>query len=347
MKLNRLVKELAVSGAILLATHSTAGTTETNAPAAAMNVLRGPAAAELRNVATLPIPPGYWFTDAAGARALLQKMGNLATGREIGLLAPTSGVWCVVFEFADIGYVKDTDRNQLSLDAMLAAIEASNSRANQQRGDNGWPALNILGWDEEPVYDSEANTFEWAIRAESKGETVINHNVRLLGRSGVIEATLLDQQHLSSTLTALRHLIAGIAFKPGEQYADYQSGDKLAKGGLATLVTSGETASVARFRHARAPDWQSKVWWLGWFFCVIAVILIFVAKSKTHTIKRRAPGLPCAVFHVVAYANPAPTDATIETAGDTLASAETNPDKLKKRRFRFDIYYFNLLRQLS
>src|SRR5262249_7069174 len=70
---------------------------------------KGPAKSDLKNLAEIQVPGGFMFTGAKGAQKLLEAYGNPTSGGELGLLAPTSLVWCVVFEFSDVGYVKDDD----------------------------------------------------------------------------------------------------------------------------------------------------------------------------------------------------------------------------------------------
>jgi len=77
-----------------------------------INWTKGPAKAELKSLAEVQVPEGFVFTGAKGTQKLLEKMGNPTSGSELGFLAPTSLVWFVVFEFADVGYVKDDDKDK-------------------------------------------------------------------------------------------------------------------------------------------------------------------------------------------------------------------------------------------
>jgi len=335
---------------MLAAARLSASTGETNSASPAIRVLSGPATVDLKNIATLRVPAGFLFTDADGARALLKKMGNPVSGREVGFLAPASTTWCAVFEFNDLGYLKGADRDKLDVEAMLGAIHASNHAANEQRETKGMTALHVLGWDQEPKYNAVANTFEWAIRAESGGQTVINYNWRLLGRSGVIEVTLLDQRHLASSLSAFKELLSGLCFKPGESYADYHPGDKVAKVGLASLVTSGESpvekrggAGVATHgSSSRFDGW----WWLGWTACVPTAAFALAARTRKQKKPARPGNLPAALFHVVARANTALMAAGNEGAATGGDGLETKDSRRHRRKFRADQFYFDLIKNL-
>src|SRR5262249_22378139 len=88
---------------------------------------------------------------------------------------------------------------------------------------------------------------EWAIRATSGGEPLLNYNTRLLGRRGVMEAVLvIDPDKLATTLPTFRNVLAGYSFQSGQTYAEYRSGDKVAKYGLAALVVGGAAVGAAK-----------------------------------------------------------------------------------------------------
>ncbi len=93
--------------------------------------IKGPAKADLRQIAEIQVPAGFMFTGPEGARRLLERMGNPTSGQELGFLAPTSTTWFVVFEFSDVGYVKDTEKDKLDPDKILKSIKAGNDRANE------------------------------------------------------------------------------------------------------------------------------------------------------------------------------------------------------------------------
>jgi uncharacterized membrane-anchored protein len=63
---------------------------------------------------------------------------------------------------------------------------------------------------------------EWAIRAkDDDGILMLNHNTRLLGRRGVMKATLVvNPQIFSTVLPQYRAQLDDFAFKSGEKYAE-------------------------------------------------------------------------------------------------------------------------------
>jgi uncharacterized membrane-anchored protein len=207
------------------------------------NWTRGPAQAELKDIATIQLPEGFMLTGSKGTQELLEMMGNPTSGSELAFLTPTNLSWFVVFEFSDIGYVKDAEKEKLDADAILNSIRKGTEQANKTREKMGVPSMKIVGWEHPPTYNPATQNLEWAIRGESDGEPVINYNTRLLGRKGVMEANLvIDPEKLTATLPTYQSLLSSYAFKQGQTYAEYRSGDKIAKYGLAALITGGAAA---------------------------------------------------------------------------------------------------------
>jgi len=211
------------------------------------NLLKGPAKARLENVGQIDVPAGYIFIDGKGTRALMKSKGEPTSGREVGLLASTNQEWSVFFEFSDIGYVKDDDKDKLDADKLLESIKRGTAEANKERQRAGNPPLEIVGWEVPPKYDATTHNLEWAIRATSEGRPLLNYNTRLLGRKGVMEVVLVvDPEKLPETLPVFRNLLTGYSFTSGQTYAEYRPGDKVAKYGLAALVLGGAAVGAAK-----------------------------------------------------------------------------------------------------
>jgi len=212
-----------------------------------LNILKGPAKAKLEGIAEIDVPSGYAFVDGKSTRALMKAAGEPVSGHELGLLKATNAHWSVIFEFSDVGYVKDDEKDQLDADKLLAAIKRGTAEANKERVSAGNPPLEIVGWEVPPKYDATTHNLEWAIRATSGDRAILNYNTRLLGRKGVMEVVLIvDPENLPETLPTFRNLLAGYSFSTGNNYAEYRSGDKVAKYGLAALVVGGAAVGAAK-----------------------------------------------------------------------------------------------------
>jgi uncharacterized membrane-anchored protein len=208
----------------------------------------GPAKVALGTVAQLDLPEGYVFLDAKGARKLLEASGNVPDGSELGLVssAAEDENWFVVFEFDKVGFVKDDEK--IDAKAILDGIREGTEESNKARKERGIPGLHVVGWQQTPHYDAKTHNLSWALLAKDDGgDQVVNFNVRLLGRSGVMSATLVDDpSRLAAARPHLDAIVASFTYKSGQRYAEYRSGDKLAEYGLAALVAGGVGAAAVK-----------------------------------------------------------------------------------------------------
>jgi uncharacterized membrane-anchored protein len=224
--------------------------------------------------AEVDVPPGYRFTAGDGTRKLLRAFGNLVGTGEQGLIAPEDLEWFIVFDFSDDGYVKDDDKDKLDADALMKQKKENEKHANEARKQAGLDALYITGWVSPPHYDQRTHNLEWGLklRGEEGGESV-NYNMKLLGRSGVMDATLVcDPEALSGVLPKARQLMDGFRFQPGETYAEFKKGDKIAQYGLTGLVLGGGAVLAAKSGLLAAVGK-----FFGKFFKIIIVAVIGVA----------------------------------------------------------------------
>ena len=232
----------------------------------------GPAPVSIGSQASFEIPAGFVFTDGPGARKLLEWTGNIPDGSELGIFAPTNLEWFAIFDFSEEGYVKDDDKDKLDADKMLAAIKEGNEAGNEERKKRGWPLMKIVGWDQKPAYDAETHNLGWAIRVESDGGQSVNYNTRLLGRKGIMSVNLvIGPEKLPATLPVFKQMLTKYDYKPGERYAEFKPGDKIAKYGLAALVVGGAAAGAAKLGLFGALAVFLKK---GWKIVIIAVVAV-------------------------------------------------------------------------
>lgn len=213
----------------------------------------GPSTVVLGSVGELSLPAGYKFTGEAGARVFMELTQNPASGRELGIIVPdrdTDDMWFVVFQFSEIGYVKDDEKQRLDADAILKSIRQGTEAANAIRRERGWEELRIDGWSRPPFYDETTQNLTWALSATNVGQTsteVVNYSVRILGRRGTIDADLvLDPTQLPATVPEFEALLRGLSYVPGERYSEWREGDAVAKYGLTALVAGGAGALAAK-----------------------------------------------------------------------------------------------------
>lgn len=208
-----------------------------------VNWQKGPSVGDLGTTAQVKVPEGYLFVGAKDTRTIMEANHNPITGREMGFVAPAGEEWFAVFEFDDVGYVKDDEKDSLDENALLQSIKDGTAHGNEERIKRGWPTMTILGWQTPPRYNDITHNLEWAINAESAGAPVINHNTRVLGRGGVMEVTLVtDPTTLAETLPKFKAMLEGFQFRQGHKYAEFRAGDKTAAYGLTGLIVGGGAA---------------------------------------------------------------------------------------------------------
>jgi uncharacterized membrane-anchored protein len=207
----------------------------------------GPGTAKVGNQAEIKVPEGARFTGAAGTRKMLEMMHNPTNGSELGLLTNNELDWFVIFEFEDIGYVKDADKEKLDGQAILESLREGNEAGNEERKKRGWTPITIVGWHTAPFYNKETNNLEWCIKGASEGHDIVNYNTRILGRAGVTSANLLvAPEQLDATLSNVKAILKGFSYTEGQKYSEWKSGDKIAKYGLSALVVGGAVGVAAK-----------------------------------------------------------------------------------------------------
>ena len=87
----------------------------------------------------------------------------------------------------------------------------------------------------------------------------------------------VEPDKLPATLPVFRNLLAGYAFQTGQNYAEYRSGDKVAKYGLAALVLGGTAVGAAKLGLFA---WLAVFLKKGWKLVVVAFAAVAAAFKK-------------------------------------------------------------------
>jgi len=202
---------------------------------------------DIAGKAHIDVPKGFAFLGAEGTRELNRMMENTQGTENIYTLAPEDLRWVAFFTYQDTGYVKDDEK--LDADDILSSIREGTEAANQERARNGWEAMHVAGWHFKPKYEKSLNTLEWAIigEGERSHDRTVNYNTRLLGRHGVMEVVVVAApEAIDAAITEFKQVLPGYAYVPGERYAEFRQGDRVAEYGLAALVTGGAAAVAAK-----------------------------------------------------------------------------------------------------
>jgi uncharacterized membrane-anchored protein len=239
---------------------------------AALHWVNGPQKVQLFGNSSLQVPADYVFLDQAETAKLQALQHNLSSGKEY-FFAPKGGSWEVFFSYSDDGYVKDDEKIEAA--ALLKNIEENTVAGNKMRRDRGWDEMQVMGWQTAPHYDTQTNRLEWAIDGKNlrTNDTIVNFNTRVLGRGGVLSAVLVSApQNLDEAIADFKSTLTGLDYLPGQRYAEYKPGDKIAKYGLAALITGGAAAIAVK-----TGLWKVILGGLiaGWKFIAAAAAAIF------------------------------------------------------------------------
>lgn len=211
-----------------------------------LNWQRGAIKAKVGDKATIDVPEGYAFLDRAETKKMMELTENIP-GDEEYVIAPTDLSWFAVFEFSDVGYVKDDE--ELDPDALLTSMKEGMAQSNEEKKKRGWSTMTTLGWKFQPRYDKTDQLLEWAFlfKEDGSGNQVANYNTRLLGRTGVMGVILVaGPETLDTSVADLKKVITGYSFIPTERYSEYRSGDRVAEFGLAALIAGGAAAVATK-----------------------------------------------------------------------------------------------------
>jgi uncharacterized membrane-anchored protein len=261
----------AAQGAAKESTSSMSADSGLNEIMSAIQWQEGPAQADVGGIAQIKLPAGYVFANGKDTATLLESFGNLVTVEPLGMFAPKTLDWFVVFMFDDAGYVKDDDKDKLDPDAMLKSMRANNKTANKMRKEAGLESLELEGWAVEPRYDETTHNLEWATRLKDESSRVtVNHHTRYLGRKGIMEVTYVGgPESLQDRLPVFKERMREFAFAQGNRYEEYRAGDRVAEYGLTALVVGGAAALAVKsgpFKYL----WKLIVIVIG--VCIVAFI---------------------------------------------------------------------------
>lgn len=197
-------------------------------------------------VATLTVPAGFRYLDPTDTHTLVvDGWGNPPGAPTLGMLLPAAvdplgmAGWGVIVSYERQGHVGDAAAGRIDYPALLAQLQESVDDHNAARREQGYPAMTLIGWAEPPRYDPARHALHWAkvLHTEGSNENGLNYDIRLLGREGVLVLNAVaGMDQLDQIRKELDDVAAGVAFAPGQRYADFNSKtDQLAKQGLAAL----------------------------------------------------------------------------------------------------------------
>lgn len=208
-------------------------------------------------IATLTIPKGFKFLEAAEAQHVIEDLwGNLKGQAPLGMIFPESSSatipgYAFIVEYEAMGYVKDEDADDINYDDLLKQMKEDQVAANEERKKQGLETLNLVGWAAKPHYDKNKKILYWAkeLKVEGYEENTLNYDVRILGRKGVLVLqAVADMSALDSVNQSIDPILGMVKFNEGHKYSDFDSKtDDIAAWTIGGLVAGKVLAKVGFF----------------------------------------------------------------------------------------------------
>jgi len=249
---------------------------ETQAFVESLNYQQGAVTIETANV-QLTVPRDFYFLSGGDARRVLVDQWRNPPAAAAGVLGmifsagatPADDTWGAVISFDADGYVSDEDAAKIDYAEMLRNMQASTERVNQDRLQQGFPTIRLVGWASSPFYDAATHKLHWAKELEfsDSPKHTLNYDVRALGRKGVLKINFVaDMDELAVIRRIIPSVMAMPEFEHGSRYQDYvPSADKVAAYGIARLIAGKAMAKAGILAIALA--FLKK----GWILVVLLV----------------------------------------------------------------------------
>ncbi|WP_332854935.1 DUF2167 domain-containing protein [Duganella sp. S19_KUP01_CR8] len=209
-------------------------------------------------IATLDLPPHFRYLNPEGSNKLLvDGWGNPPGAPTLGMILPTNvdplgaAGWGVIVSYDRGGHVRDDDAGGIDYAELLAQLKDAVADNNSARREQGYAAMTLIGWAEQPSYDAARHQLFWAkeLHTEGSNENGLNYHIRVLGREGVLVLNAVaGMDQIAQVRSEMKNVTAFTDFTPGNRYADFDAKtDKLADYGLAALVAGGVAAKLGLF----------------------------------------------------------------------------------------------------
>jgi uncharacterized membrane-anchored protein len=212
----------------------------------------GPKLVDLGHNTEIDLPAGAILFEHDVAKTIVEKDGGDGEAvAAIILPADETQTWFVKIDYDDVGYVKDSDANELDPNDLFTQYKQGTEEQNTRRRSLGVPELFLDGWSEMPKYDKATHKLAWGFKAHSTDGPNVNYFSRLLGRNGYMSVDLIDSpDKIEQAKQQAGGVMAGIRYKAGAKYDDHKGGDKDSGMGLKALILGG--AGIAVFKAAKA-----------------------------------------------------------------------------------------------
>jgi uncharacterized membrane-anchored protein len=211
-------------------------------------------------LATLKASPKFRYLDADQTDTVLVRLWGNPPGPEktLGMLFPAEispadpESWGVVITYDEDGYVKDDEAASINYNDLLKDMQEGTREGNKERINQGYEAIELIGWAAPPRYDQAAHKLYWAKELSFVGspEHTLNYDIRALGRRGVLSLNAVaSMSQLQAIEKDMQEVLSFVEFNEGHRYGDYVAGmDKVAAYGIGALIAGKLAAKAGLFK---------------------------------------------------------------------------------------------------
>jgi len=223
-------------------------------PLATIPHIVGPKRVDLGHHAQLDLPAGMNLLEEKTAKEVMTKLGNGTEGLVAVILPPPGAAeWLVAIEARDVGYVSDSDADELDAGALLEDYRKGTAEQNKTRVAMGSTELAVDGWSEKPRYERTKHQLVWGLTGhatkdgKATGEKIVNFTTRFLGRNGFLSVDLIGEPDtIEQSKTQALSVLTALQFAPGFRYENHSSDDHDSGLGLKALVVGGTAVVLAK-----------------------------------------------------------------------------------------------------
>jgi uncharacterized membrane-anchored protein len=211
--------------------------------------LVGPKQVSLGHHVQIDLPAGMNLIEQAQAQELLRKAGENPEGLIAVILPPArSGMtWTVMVSVSEVGYVSDSDADELEAGDMLEQYKQGTVKQNTQRVAAGSPELFVDDWSEVPRYERDKHHLVWGLNVHDATGKSVNFFTRFLGRNGYLSVNLIDDpSKIQASKVEALSVLTALRFEQGSRYEDHASSDHDSGLGLKALVLGGAGVVIAK-----------------------------------------------------------------------------------------------------
>lgn len=205
-------------------------------------------------IAKLKVPEEFYYLNPSDTeKVLVDVWGNPPGSETLGMLFPKDvtpfddNPWGVTIAYEEDGYVSDDDADEIDYAELLEQMQQGILEESKERVNQGYEAIELVGWAAQPFYDKTTKKLHWAKELKfGEGEQVntLNYNIRVLGRKGVLVLNFIAGMDQKEIIDAQLHRVLAMAeFNAGSRYEDFNPDiDQVAAYGIGALI-AGKVAA--------------------------------------------------------------------------------------------------------